>query len=178
MSVLVRATLFLAIIPLSACGIKHRPLADLVTAVSTPGTRTAAQTDGLIEEVRRYLTYLDSLRVQNATISLREQKKFDIMTVLDIGLGTTAAIYSFTSNDDSDKATVAGIAGAGSAFVSALLGKFRHGEDAEHARNCARGIERILATFEFPADPVEWQAQREAIAGELNEGDCFVPETR
>ena len=178
MSARARYALLWGSIVLAGCAIKQRPLGDLVTAVAAPDIRTTAHTDDLIADVRHFLLYLDSLRIQNATISLREQKKFDIMTVLAIGMGSAAAIYSFTSDDDSDKATFAGIAGAGSAFISALLAKFRHGEDAEHARACARSIERVLVTFKFPANSDAWQQQREAIAAELNEGDCFVPETR
>ena len=129
-------------------------------------------------DVDSYIAYLDSLRWQNAKLSLKEQKKFDVMTVIAISLGTTAAIFGFLSNDDGDKSKVAGVTGAGSAFITALIAKFRHGEDAEQARACAKQLERILGTFRYPADVAEFGERRDSIMARLTQGDCFAPDTR
>lgn len=163
----------------SACAKPPRPLSDL-TALHTrtiPQSLTASQ-DSLGDQVNHYIKYLDGVRMQNAEVSLKERRKFDYMSILGISLGTGAAMFGFLSDDKGKKAKVAGVSGAAAAFLTALVAKFRHGEDAQHGATCAKQVERTLETFKYPQTTTQFAKARDSIASRLDELDCLAPYLR
>jgi hypothetical protein len=162
-----------------ACSANPRPIGDLTSAIRKPAPTTPRTlAESLDVAANQYIRYLDSLRYSNAKLSLSEQKKFDVMTVVAVGLGTVAAIGSFITDDDETKAAVAGISGAVSAFITAMIAKFRHGEDAQQGRNCAKQVERLLSTFSYPTDTGSFRERRDSITARLTQDDCLAPDTR
>lgn len=163
----------------SACSQNPPPLTDLIALRTrfVPNVRVTSQ-DSLRADVNRYLLYLDTVRVRNFDAALKEKRKFDWLSVIGIGLGTTAAIFGFVSEDSKTKAKVSGVSGAGAAFVTSLIAKFRHGENAQAGRTCAKLSERIIESFPYPETRPKFDSLRTSIATQLDQVDCLAPELR
>jgi hypothetical protein len=153
-------------------------LTSLLTVAKTPPADSSPRSAALTTAVSDYLNYLNGIRIANIKLTLSEQRKFDVMTVIAISLGTASAIFGFTDLADDSKAKVAGIAGALAALTTSLLAKFRHGEDAEHDRICAKEIERAISDFKYPHNFEEFRSERKGITDTLNGLNCLATETR
>jgi hypothetical protein len=163
----------------SACSQNPPPLNDLMALQirAVPTVRVTGQ-DSLRADVNHYLLYLDSVRVRNSEAAFKEKMKFDWLSVIAIGLGTTAAIFGFVSEDSKTKAKVSGVSGAGAAFVTSLIAKFRHGENAQAGRTCAKLAERIIETFSYPESRPKFDSLRTSISNQMDQVDCLSPDLR
>jgi hypothetical protein len=163
----------------SGCSLNPPPLNGLLASQVRPPSRTGLlQEDSLKRDVNAYLFYLDSVRIKNAKEGLTEKLKFDVLSVLAIGLGTSSAIFSFLSDKSQNKARFAGVSGAAAAFATALIAKFRHGENAAQGRTCAKLAERIIESFPYPASRAKFDSLRASIANQFDQIDCLAPELR